>query len=262
MGSEIDEDLDISLIDDDIDLGAVDLLIGTSDVDFDNAVSKGLLSDSISEGGSDEDSSDDDLSDDCDDDDIEEFFQQLQREPLSDVCLFFIYMNTDNSIEKIEKDMEPIDDSIISKERLLQIVQTKRNCGGKKYRLNDILSFQLPFEKDYLDSFIHSEENLNYLVPVPIFNEIAFQPALYIFHDMIALYFFFSESYKPLKSVLLHPGDRRVTKKVRIAVDDPSSSSSSSTSYSDHKRKSLKRFMRRGNVTRKMAMAAVSEPVL
>jgi len=254
MGSVFEEDLDISLIEDDSEIGDVIYLKGADEDNFSNPES-----DDHSKNGSDEDSQDYDGSD--DDDDIEGFFDHLQREPLSEVCLFFIYMNTDNSIEKIEKDMESIDDSIISKERLLQIVQTKRNCGGKKYRLNDILSFQLPFEKDYLDSFIHSEENLNYLVPVPIFNEIAFQPALYIFHDMIALYFFFSESYKPLKSVLLHPGDRRVTKKVRIAVDDPASSTS--TSYSDHKRKSLKRFMRRGNVTRKMTMAAAAtEPLL
>lgn len=254
MEREFEEDLDISVIKDGIDIENVPLKSNDSTIANDE---HDLFIDSLKsdEDSGDEDSGDEDFGDedfgdeDSEDEDIEYLFN-LQREPLSEINLFFIYMNSDNSIEKIEKDMESMESmesmqSIISKERLLQIVQTKRNCGGKKYRLNDILTFQLPFEKEHLESFIHSEENLNHLVSVPIFNEIVFQPALYIFHDFIALYFFFSEYCKPLKSILHNPENKRVTKKVRISVDD--------SSYSDHKRKSLKRFMRRGNSTRKVS---------
>ena len=79
---------------------------------------------------------------------------------------------------------------------------------------------------------------------VPIFNEVTIHPALYIFHDLTALYFFFSEAAKPLKSVLRNGAENRVTKKVRIADE--------SLPYDVRKRKSLKRFLRRGNSTRKL----------
>lgn len=178
-----------------------------------------------------------------------------QREPLSEIDMFFIYMDYDNAIEKIETASESLDETrTIGKERLLQIVQTKRSSSeGKKYRLHEIMAFQLPIEYSHLDSFIKCGDiSSDCLQPVPIFNEIVIHPALYIFHDITALYFFFSESAKPLKSVLRNGSENRVTKKVRIR--DDSLENSDGPSYIDHKRKSLKRFMRRANGTRKAVM--------
>jgi hypothetical protein len=179
-------------------------------------------------------------------------YDDQQREPLSEIELFFIYMNSDNAIEKIKSELESLDETgIIGKDRLLQIVQTKRSSDdGKKYRLQEIMAFQIPLEYNHLDSFIRGDDSIGgvCLQPVPIFNEVAIHPALYIFHDLSALYFFFSESEKPLKSVLRNGGsENRVTKKVRIRDEDQ-------VSYVDHKRKSLKRFMRRANSTRKVVV--------
>ena len=174
-----------------------------------------------------------------------------ERENLSEIDIFFIYINNDNAIDKVEKMVEllgdPTSDSFIgiTKERLLQIVQTKRLCDEKKYRLDEIMAFQIPLEYSHLESFIKSESTIGNecFSTVPIFNEVVIQPALYIFHDLTALYFFFSEDVKPLKSVLRNGSENRVTKKVRI-VDN-------SLSYDVRKKKSLKRFLRRG--TRKLS---------
>ena len=181
-------------------------------------------------------------------------FDSRDREPPSEIALYFIYMDSENAIEKVETDMESVGDSI-SKERLLQIVQTKRSIDGKKYRLIDILAFQLPLEYNYLETFIKGDDDTSSqlcLNSVPIFNEIVIHPALYIFHDLTALYFFFSEAVKPLKSVLRN-GASNITKKVRIRGDEDSE-----VSYDVRKRKSLKRFLRRGNGTKK---ASVEETI-
>jgi hypothetical protein len=174
-----------------------------------------------------------------------------ERENLSEIDIFFIYINLDNAIDKVEKMVEPlwepISDSFIgiTKERLLQIVQTKRLYDDKKYRLDEIMAFQIPLEYADLESFIKGDSTIGdeCFRTVPIFNEVVIQPALYIFHDLTALYFFFSEDIKPLKSVLRNGSENRVTKKVRI-VDN-------SLSYDVRKKKSLKRFLRRG--TRKIS---------
>jgi len=169
-----------------------------------------------------------------------------ERESLSEIDLYFIYINGENAIDKVEKMVEslgePSSDSFVglTKERLLQIVQTKRLCDDKKYRLDEIMDFQIPLEYAHLESFIKGDSTIGNecFSTVPIFNEVVIQPALYIFHDLTALYFFFSEDAKPLKSVLRNGSLNRVTKKVRI-IDD-------SASYDLRKKKSLKRFLRRG----------------
>ena len=177
------------------------------------------------------------------------FDDSNDREPLSEIDLYFIYINGENSIDKVEKMVESIDGSLngLSKERLLQIVQTKRLCDDKKYRLNDIMAFQIPLEYVHLAYFVKGDSEIGdeFFQTVPIFNEVTIHPALYIFHDLTALYFFFSEAAKPLKSVLRNVAENRVTKKVRIADE--------SIPYDIRKRKSLKRFFRRANSTLKVS---------
>jgi hypothetical protein len=217
-------------------------------------------------------------------------FDYMQdREPLSEIDMFFIYINSDNAIDKVEKTVESIGDlsrdlsgdlsgdlsrdpgslyvSGVSKERLLQIVQTKRTCHDKKYRLTEIMAFQIPLEYSNLESFIKGNDNIgsDCLQPIPIFNEVGIHPALYIFHDLTALYFFFVESMKPLKSVLRNGSENRSTKKVRINDDKANGlegmkglDGSPSLPYHIRKRKSLKRFLRRGNSTRKTSAIIVN----
>ena len=123
------------------------------------------------------------------------------REPLSDIALFFIYVNDNDEIEKITREIEDLDNgcNVITKERILQIVQTKRHIdAGKKYRLFDILSFQIDVEPDKLKSFADLDnmaelENV-FLKSVPIFDEIVCESSIFIFHDINSLYFIFKET--------------------------------------------------------------------
>ena len=64
------------------------------------------------------------------------------REPMKEIAMFYVYVNTEFAIEQITKESEKVINNAISKERLLQIIQTRRNPNKtqiKKYRLDDIL---------------------------------------------------------------------------------------------------------------------------
>lgn len=178
------------------------------------------------------------------------------REPLSDIALFFIYVNDNDEIEKITREIEDLDNgcNVITKERILQIVQTKRHIdAGKKYRLFDILSFQIDVEPEKLKSFADLDnmaelENV-FLKSVPIFNEIVCESSIFIFHDINSLYFIFKETpnHTNIKSILKNGGtpiEHRITKKVRIAEENASDNI--------NKRKSIKRFMKKLKHTRKV----------
>jgi hypothetical protein len=181
------------------------------------------------------------------------------REPLSDIALFFIYVNENDEIEKITKEIEDIENgrNIITKERILQIVQTKRHIDtSKKYRLFDILSFQIGLEPENLKSFaatdLEGELENQFLKSVPIFDEIMCESSIFIFHDINSLYFIFKETpnYANLKSILKTGGslpERRITKKVRISGDNVSE-----PTENENKRKSIKRFMKKLKHTRKV----------
>ena len=177
-----------------------------------------------------------------------EFQDNYEREPMKEIGLFFIYIHLDGSIEKIAKEYETIDDNMgLSKERILRLIQSKRHCIGKKYRLIDLLSFYVTLEPGQLSDFVNSEDRADFLNSLPIFDEVLLEPSIFIFHDLNGLFFFFKEVESfPTKSILKN-GDsgnenKRTTKKVRISPEE----------YIEKKKKSLKRMLRRANKTRKM----------
>jgi hypothetical protein len=179
--------------------------------------------------------------------------QHSVRELPDKINLYYIYIDTNNSIEKVEKESEVLVDSKISKERILQIIQTKRKAGGgggggsassssssssgaTKYKLFDILSFQVHLDPEKL-FFFSKNENMDELKEysqsffrsIPLFDEITVVPSIFIFHETNGIYFLFKACSSPsLRSILKGScgsgsssmdSKNRVTKKVRISLD-------------------------------------------
>ena len=174
------------------------------------------------------------------------------REPIDDIQLFFIYINSGLEIEYVSKGIEYIDrdHGIINKDRLLQIIQTKRHHNNKKYRLDDLLSFQIDLEPENIQSFSELDSldaiSATFFKSVPIFDEVVCIPSIFIFHDIASLFFMFNEVDTVKKSILRSTSDsHRVTKKVRIMDDDVV------VDHSSNHRKSMKKFMKKLKQTRK-----------
>jgi hypothetical protein len=171
-----------------------------------------------------------------------ELQDDCERESMEHIRLVFVYLDSNFAIEKIIKDLQPVENSIISKERILQLIQTKK-LSGKKYKFLDLLSFQVSLEPDQIKDFVTGTIQDDYLKSVPIFDSLEIIPSIFFFHDLNTLFFFFLEIDElAIKSILKNGNSNRVTKKVRLSPEE----------YIDKKKKSLKRFIRRSNSTRKM----------
>ena len=175
------------------------------------------------------------------------------REPISDIKIFFIYTNCNFEIEYVSKDVESIENGSISKERLLQMIQTKRHHNNKKYRLDDILSFQIDLEPENIQSFSEMDHlddiSASFFKNVPIFDEIICIPSIFIFHDIACLFFLFNEVDMSVKKSILRncsENNHRVTKKVRITEAE-----SEPIHHAHNSRKSMKKFMKKLKHTRK-----------
>lgn len=180
------------------------------------------------------------------------------REPINSIKMFFIYINSNSEIECVSNDVEiPIQSNVnsnvpscVSKERVLHIMQNKRHHNNKKYRLDDILSFQIHLEPENIQSFVSSATTNAFLKSVPIFDDISCVPSIFIFHDIASLYFLFHEIDASRKSILKNDhgsNNHHVTKKVHIINDVMSDT----TDHNDKSTKSVKKFMKKLKLTRK-----------
>lgn len=146
------------------------------------------------------------------------------REPCDSIDVFYIYLDLDNAIEKIVSEKEVPSDGEISKERLLKMIQQKRMIGSKKYRLFELLSFQVDIEPTHIDMFNKKKEiseiSDQCFKVLPIFDSITCISSIFIFQDINSLYFIFKEveTAGSLRSILRN-GQKKAgsTKKVRIS---------------------------------------------
>lgn len=123
------------------------------------------------------------------------------REPLTQINVATIYMNQNKEIETIEREKMDISGiSILTKEKLIQITQTKRKyTPTTKYILKETIWFHIDLEPENIQHF--SEKQNSFLHVFPILEDIALKPSIFIFHKLNTLYFFFHETFLPNVSI-------------------------------------------------------------
>jgi hypothetical protein len=121
------------------------------------------------------------------------------RELMKSIGAYFVYINPNDYIENIlfeTIDLEfDIDSkfSIITKEAVLKIIQSKKRVLDLKYKLVDILSFVIDIEPENIQSFNKTDldDSRTFLKNVPIFNDIHIDKSIFVFHNINSLFFFF-----------------------------------------------------------------------
>ena len=153
-----------------------------------------------------------------------------KREPMQKINLCFIYINQNNYIQDVSHDVEVLDKSRISNQRMLHIIQSKKlKTHTSKFNLADILLYNIDLEPEL---FQHYDFTTSFLKPVSVINDIKVPDSVFIFHNINNLYFIFKEveikhtisnKTQSLKSILkpvsvIGTGSLTHTKKVRISL--------------------------------------------
>ena len=161
------------------------------------------------------------------------------REPMTSISAKFFYINTHDYIEKIICEDIPLeshlDGSLITKERLIQIIQNKKiKTSNTKYKLLDsfLCNFDIPPSSIY-SFYKNSSPSINsYMKNINIIEDLFISPSIFVFHDINTLFFIFEEHLvekheHTIKSILkpvsnsnhrepLSKNKQKTTKKVRI----------------------------------------------
>ena len=125
------------------------------------------------------------------------------KEPCAQINTYFIFVDGDNNIHKVSSDKEKLvigegNTSIITKERLLQIIENKKRENPKtKYRLANILLYCNEIEPGEIRNYAKNENmeeiSNKALKVLSIFNDVVVHPSIFIFHSINAVYFIFKQ---------------------------------------------------------------------
>ena len=149
------------------------------------------------------------------------FFQTSQ----SSIKSLFIYVNIDNSIDKVVSNLIDISNNFISKNDLLNII-IRNKISTPQFTFNfDYLSlFSIPIQHDKISDFNSSYFNYSQFITNHSINQDFYIPkTLNIFHKFNTLFFFFKKRLiqNLPKSILITPSKKncppkKTKKKVTI----------------------------------------------
>lgn len=140
--------------------------------------------------------------------------KNILREPQPIIPIYFVYINKNNYIEQIlmeKRDLFTTENNthILSKERVLHIIQSNRHFHHKKYRFIDLFSYNIDLEPENIQSFIQGNNSnpisKEFLKVLPFFNDIIITDSIFIFHSMNGIYFMFKENEKQVFKKKLKP---------------------------------------------------------
>jgi len=126
------------------------------------------------------------------------------REPMQSIDLIYIYINQNLYIDKILYEKQVLEphinnvDSVLKKEILLKLIQSKKLfTPGSKYKLIDIMTYNVEMEPTNIQSYSKTENivenSAGFFKVLPIIDDIIITPSIFIFHGVNAIYFVYQE---------------------------------------------------------------------
>jgi hypothetical protein len=159
------------------------------------------------------------------------------REPMESISIYSIYVNIDKNIEKISSDKLDLYDNVIPKEKILKVIQSSKSIHGAKYKLFDIILYNIDLETQHIQDFVQNDLDKNrFFKKFSMVDDIRINPSIFIFHSLNAIYFIFQEIevvlnpiIKPILKIGSEVDAKKNTKKVRIC--EPISKPKNKTKY-------------------------------
>lgn len=135
---------------------------------------------------------------------IQNIQNNYSREPMEMIHGIFIYINQNNYIEKIMREMITLTQgesgmgSHITTDMLLKIIQTKKlRTPVSKYKFTSLFTNVIDIEPDKIQSFSKMNERdlaaASFFKEAPITGNVHIPASIFIFHSINTVYFFFQE---------------------------------------------------------------------
>jgi hypothetical protein len=167
--------------------------------------------------------------------------ENYSKEPMKSILMHFIYVNVDsyissvvsdtfyfkkhNDVSDISLNMSLSTSSCISNGEILKIIESKkRTTSTSKYKISDIILYNIDIEPQHIQSYLNADNVDELSVPfmkyIPsVMNEIIVPDSIFIFHTINCLYFIFNEvvAQKPqIVPIITVNGSTKVRKTKRV----------------------------------------------
>ena len=123
---------------------------------------------------------------------LEEKYNKFYNKEVTNIKLFFIYINENNEIYSIKADHEDLENSCITKERILYLIKQNQYNLTNKHKLVSLLQYNIDLHHTNLNNFILDKINDDYLSSLKILDTIKFNDTIPLLADLNSIFFIYS----------------------------------------------------------------------
>jgi len=134
-------------------------------------------------------------------------YKQFYKEKVSSIRVYLLYITKHQELFHIKKHRMTLENSILKKQQLVDLLKKHRNYQNKKYFPLSILTYNMTLDPQNIQEFIKNPEDYNYTNPETSIESIEWFDSIAFLQDVNSLYIVFREKWKT-KSI--------GTKKIRI----------------------------------------------
>ena len=130
----------------------------------------------------------------------EQIYDKFYKEPIDTEKIIFTYINSENNIYYIKKNVVKINNNILDKFTLIYLLKKNRNHNNIKHKLISILQYNIDLEPQEIPLYFKKEENFNFLSIKSHINSIKWDDTINLLKDLNSLHILFYEAPKSGKN--------------------------------------------------------------
>ena len=128
-----------------------------------------------------------------------ETYSDFYTEEVTNITLFFIYIDHKNDIENLSRDLMILDrKNTIVRDQLIQLIKQNQIHNNNKYKLISLLKYNIDIEPEEIYNFINNKDdssfNKRFFIQEKYLNDIIYKNTINIFQDLNSLFFVFKET--------------------------------------------------------------------
>lgn len=123
----------------------------------------------------------------------EKMFDKFYRKSISEIFIYFLYIDKNNEIIKCLKNKYKINNNVLLKSEILDIISEHDTILNKNFNLNKMIKYNFTIENNNLNQFINNSENFKYIDEIHEIKDIFWDKSIPLFFPLNSLYFIFYE---------------------------------------------------------------------
>ena len=138
-------------------------------------------------------------------------------EEVISINILYLYIDEKNNLIKIKKEKIFLDNQILSQSQLIHIIKNNKVNNNTKYKLYDILKYNIILTPENIPKFLNSKEKIdfNFLSSIKTLNDIKFENTINLFQDLNTLYIIYNipQEHNSTKKVYFNNKKRKTKRK-------------------------------------------------